>query len=83
MPKYTPTIEEVKEAIDNARKILEGYFPHVSEQDVAKFRSVMRKRLHQMYKEKEILDKDNDSDKKEWLYILCWAIPLNNIITYL
>lgn len=27
MPKYTPTIEEVKEAIDNARKILEGYFP--------------------------------------------------------
>lgn len=60
MPKYTPTIEEVKEAIDNARKILEGYFPHVSEQDVAKFRSVMRKRLHQMYKEKEILDKEKE-----------------------
>lgn len=60
MSKYTPTIEEVKEAIDNARKILEGYFPHVSEQDVAKFRSVMRKRLHQMYKEKERLDKEKE-----------------------
>lgn len=83
MPKYTPTIEEVKESIDNARKILEGYFPHVSDQDVAKFRSVMRKRLHKMYKEKERREKDNETDKKEWLYILCWAIPLNNIITYL
>ena len=67
MPKYTPTIEEVKESIDNARKILEGYFPHVSEQDVAKFRSVMRKRLHKMYKEKERREKDNETDKKEWL----------------
>lgn len=68
MPKYTPTIEEVKEAIDNARKILEGYFPHVSDQDVAKFRAVMRKRLHKMYKEKERLEKehkDNETDKKE------------------
>lgn len=66
MPKYTPTIEEVKEAIDNARKILEGYFPHVSDQDVAKFRSVMRKRLHQMYKEKERIDKEhNETDKKD------------------
>ena len=65
MPKYTPTIEEVKEAIDNARKILEGYFPHVSDQDVAKFRAVMRKRLHQMYKEKERLEKEhNETDKK-------------------
>lgn len=60
MPKYTPTIEEVKEAIDNARKILEGYFPHVSDQDVAKFRSVMRKRLSKMYKEKERLEKDKE-----------------------
>ena len=59
MPKYTPTIEEVKEAIDNARKILEGYFPHVSDQDVAKFRTVMRKRLHQMYKEKERREKEH------------------------
>ena len=59
MSKYTPTIEEVKEAIDNARKILEGYFPHVSDQDVAKFRSVMRKRLHKMYKEKERLEKEH------------------------
>ena len=58
MPKYIPTIEEVKEAIDNARKILEGYFHHVSDQDVAKFRSVMRKRLHQKYKEKERLEKE-------------------------
>ena len=66
MPKYTPTIEEVKEAIDNARKILEGYFPHVSDQDVAKFRSVMRKRLHKMYKEKERLEKEhNEIVKKE------------------
>lgn len=66
MPKYTPTIEEVKEAIDNARKILEGYFPHVSDQDVAKFRSVMRKRLHKMYKEKERLEKEhNEVVKKE------------------
>lgn len=61
MPKYIPTIEEVKEAIDNARKILEGYFPHVSDQDVAKFRSVMRNRLHQMYKEKERLEKEKDN----------------------
>ena len=58
MPRYTPSIEEVKEAIDNARKILEGYFPHVSDQDVAKFRSVMRKRLSKMYKEKERLEKE-------------------------
>lgn len=58
MPKYTPTIEEVKEAIDNARKILECYFPHVSDQDVANFRSIMRKRLHKMYKEKERLDEE-------------------------
>ena len=66
MSKYTPTIEEVKEAIDNARKILEGYFPHVSDQDVAKFRSVMRKRLSKMYKEKERIDKEhNETDKKE------------------
>ena len=66
MPKYTPTIEEVKEAIDNARKILEGYFPHVSDQDVAKFRAVMRKRLHKMYKEKERLEKEhNEIVKKE------------------
>lgn len=66
MKKYEPTIEEVKEAIDNARKILEGYFPHVSDQDVAKFRSVMRKRLHQMYKEKERIDKEhNETDKKD------------------
>lgn len=65
MPKYTPTIEEVKEAIDNARKILEGYFPHVSEQDVAKFRSVMRKRLHQMYKEKERLEKEQKELKEK------------------
>lgn len=66
MPKYTPTIEEVKEAIDNARKILEGYFPHVSDQDVAKFRAVMRKRLHKMYKEKERLEKEhNEMVKKE------------------
>ena len=66
MPKYTPTIEEVKESIDNARKILEGYFPHVSDQDVAKFRSVMRKRLHQMYKEKERIDKEhNETDKND------------------
>ena len=66
MPKYTPTIEEVKEAIDNARKILEGYFPHVSDQDVAKFRAVMRKRLHKMYKEKERLEKEhNEVVKKE------------------
>lgn len=68
MPKYTPTIEEVKEAIDNARKILEGYFPHVSDQDVAKFRSVMRNRLHQMYKEKERLEKEQKYiDEKEQL----------------
>lgn len=59
MTKYTPTIEEVKEAIDNSRKILEGYFPHVSDQDVAKFRSIMRKRLHKMYKEKERLEKEH------------------------
>lgn len=65
MPKYTPTIEEVKEAIDNARKILEGYFPHVSDQDVAKFRSVMRKRLHQMYKEKERLEKEHSETVKK------------------
>ena len=66
MKKYEPTIEEVKESIDNARKILEGYFPHVSDQDVAKFRSVMRKRLHQMYKEKERIDKEhNETDKKD------------------
>lgn len=58
MARYTPTIEEVKEAIDNARKILECYFPHVSDQDVAKFRSVMRKRLSKMYKEKERLEKE-------------------------
>ena len=62
MPKYTPTIEEVKESIDNARKILEGYFPHVSDQDVAKFRSVMRNRLSKMYKEKERLEKEKDKD---------------------
>lgn len=65
MPKYTPSIEEVKEAIDNARKILEGYFPHVSDQDVAKFRSVMRKRLHQMYKEKERLEKEQKELKEK------------------
>lgn len=69
MPKYTPTIEEVKEAIDNARKILEGYFPHVSDQDVAKFRSIMRNRLSKMYKEKERLDeekyKENEIINKE------------------
>lgn len=66
MPKYTPTIEEVKESIDNARNILEGYFPHVSDQDVAKFRAVMRKRLHKMYKDKERIDKEhNETDKKE------------------
>lgn len=65
MPKYTPTIEEVKEAIDNARKILEGYFPHVSDQDVAKFRSVMRKRLHKMYKEKERLEKEQKELKEK------------------
>ena len=66
MPKYTPTIEEVKEAIDNARKILEGYFPHVSDQDVAKFRTVMRNRLSKMYKEKERLEKEhNEIVKKE------------------
>lgn len=68
MPRYTPTIEEVKEAIDNARKILEGYFPHVSDQDVAKFRSVMRKRLSKMYKEKERLEKEHkEIDEKEQL----------------
>ena len=61
MPKYTPTIEEVKEAIDNARKILEGYFPHVSDQDVAKFREVMRDRLHKMIEDKE----HNEIVKKE------------------
>lgn len=66
MPKYTPTIEEVKESIDNARNILEGYFHHVSDQDVAKFRAVMRKRLHKMYKDKERIDKEhNETDKKE------------------
>ena len=65
MPKYTPTIEEVKEAIDNARKILEGYFPHVSDQDVAKFRSVMRKRLTAMYKEKERLEKEHKELKEK------------------
>lgn len=66
MKKYEPTIEEVKEAIDNARKILEGYFPHVSDLDVTKFREVMRKRLHQMYKEKERIDKEhNETDKKD------------------
>ena len=66
MKKYEPTIEEVKEAIDNARKILEGYFPYVSDQDVAKFRSVMRNRLSKMYKEKERLEKEhNEIVKKE------------------
>lgn len=66
MPKYTPTIEEVKESIDNARKILECYFPHVSDQDVAKFRTVMRNRLSKMYKEKERLEKEhNEIVKKE------------------
>lgn len=65
MPKYTPTIEEVKEAIDNARKILEGYFPHVSDQDVAKFRSVMRNRLSKMYKEKERLEKEQKELKEK------------------
>jgi hypothetical protein len=64
MPRYTPTIEEVKEAIDNARKILEGYFPHVSDQDVAKFRSVMRKRLSKMYKEKERQEKAEQANKE-------------------
>lgn len=64
MPKYTPTIEEVKEAIDNARKILEGYFPHVSDQDVAKFRSVMRNRLSKMYKEKERLEKEKYNETR-------------------
>lgn len=57
MASYTPTIEEVKEAIDNARKILQQFFPHVSDQDVSKFRSVMRKRLTAMYKEKERREK--------------------------
>ena len=65
MPKYTPTIEEVKEAIDNARKILEGYFPHVSDQDVAKFRTVMRNRLSKMYKEKERLEKEKYNESSE------------------
>ena len=66
MNKYEPTIEEVKEAIDNARKILEGYFPHVSDQDVAKFRTVMRNRLSKMYKEKERLENEhNEIVKKE------------------
>lgn len=60
MSKYSPTIEEIKEAIDNARKILEQFFPHVSDQDVAKFRSVMRERLHKMYKEKERLEKEKE-----------------------
>lgn len=53
MSKYTPTIAEVKEAIVNARKILEGYFPHVSDKDVAKFREIMRDRLNKMIEEKE------------------------------
>lgn len=65
MPRYTPTIEEVKEAIDNARKILEGYFPHVSDQDVAKFRAVMRKRLSAMYKEKERIEKEQKEIKEK------------------
>lgn len=39
--------------------------PHVSDQDVAKFRSVMRNRLSKMYKEKERREKDNETDKKE------------------
>lgn len=63
MTKYEPTIEEVKEAIDNARKILEGYFPHVSDQDVAKFREIMRDRLHKMIEDKE----HNEIVKKEQL----------------
>lgn len=65
MASYTPTIEEVKEAIDNARKILEQFFPHVSDQDVSKFRSVMRERLHKMYKEKERLEKEHKELKEK------------------
>lgn len=46
---YEPTIEEIKAALGNARAILEGIFPHVSDQDVAKFRELMKKRLNDYY----------------------------------
>lgn len=53
MEQYKPTLEEIKYAISNARQILEQFFPHVSDQDVAKLRSAMRKRLEEYYKEQE------------------------------
>jgi len=50
MKKYEPTLEEIKFALGNARKILEQIFPHVADHDVAKFRELMRKRLDDYYK---------------------------------
>lgn len=46
---YQPTLEEIKFALGNARKILEQIFPHVADHDVAKFRELMRKRLDDYY----------------------------------
>lgn len=50
MKKYEPTLEEIKFALGNARKILEQIFPHVADHDVAKFRELIRKRLDDYYK---------------------------------
>ena len=63
MNKYEPTLEEIKFALGNARKILEQIFPHVTEHDVAKFRKRMRKRLEDYYKKNspdEIPSKDKE-----------------------
>ena len=52
MERYTPTIEEVKESIDNARQILEQLFIHVTDEDVFRFRELMRRKLNKLYRER-------------------------------
>lgn len=72
MKKYEPTLEEIKFALGNARKILEQIFPHVADHDVAKFRELMRKRLDDYYKknppdEIELPSKDKVKECKSGL----------------
>ena len=50
---YIPTVEEIQDAIVNARRILEQLFVHVTPYDVAKFRSLMRDRLEKYYRKEE------------------------------